>query len=103
MNKLILTFACICLFTNSYAQLLQDKTDFTREDTLRGSITPEREWWDLNYYNLNIKVQPDKKYISGYNIIRYKVLKRALTKVGKSFDLYVERQAIAVFSTISRS
>ena len=40
-----------------------------------GSITPEREWWDLNYYNLNIKIQPDEKYISGYNIIRYKVLK----------------------------
>ena len=37
------------------------------------------------------------------NVIRYKVLKRALTKVGKSFDLYVERQASAVFSTISRS
>ncbi len=48
---------------------------FTKQDTLRGSITPERAWWDLNYYDLNIKVQPDKKYIAGYNIVRYKVLK----------------------------
>ena len=47
---------------------------FTRQDTLRGSITPEREWWDLNYYDLNLKVQPDKEFIAGYNIIRYKVL-----------------------------
>lgn len=50
---------------------------FTRQDTLRGSITPERAWWDLNYYNLNIKVQPDKEYIAGYNIIRYKVLEES--------------------------
>lgn len=47
---------------------------FTQQDTLRGSITPERAWWDLSYYDLNIKVQPDKKYIAGYNIIHYKVL-----------------------------
>jgi hypothetical protein len=25
---------------------------FTRQDTLRGSITPERAWWDLTYYHL---------------------------------------------------
>ena len=50
------------------------QAQFTQQDTLRGSITPERAWWDLNYYDLNVKVQPDKKFISGYNIIRYKVL-----------------------------
>ncbi|NKI32702.1 M1 family metallopeptidase [Croceivirga thetidis] len=49
---------------------------FARKDTLRGSITPEREWWDLNYYHLDIKVDPDNKYISGKNTIRYKVLKK---------------------------
>ncbi|WP_138434319.1 M1 family metallopeptidase [Winogradskyella algicola] len=65
----------ILITTSVNAQLLKDKAQFTKQDTLRGSITPERAWWDLNYYDLNIKVQPDKKYISGYNIIRYKVLK----------------------------
>jgi aminopeptidase N len=55
--------------------LLQEKTDFTRQDTLRGSITPEREWWDLTYYHLDIKVNPDDKFISGKNTIQYKVLK----------------------------
>ncbi|NHF59432.1 M1 family metallopeptidase [Flavobacteriaceae bacterium TP-CH-4] len=49
---------------------------FTKQDTLRGSITPERAWWDLNYYDLNIKIQPDKKFIAGYNIVRYKVLEK---------------------------
>jgi len=47
---------------------------FTEQDTLRGSITPERAWWDLNYYHLDITVNPDEKYISGKNTIRYTVL-----------------------------
>ena len=47
---------------------------FTAQDTLRGSITAERAWWDLNYYDLNIEVNPDEKSISGSNTIRYKVL-----------------------------
>ncbi|MGB5781343.1 MAG: M1 family metallopeptidase [Eudoraea sp.] len=47
---------------------------FTAQDTLRGSITPERAWWDLNYYDLDIEVNPEEKYISGSNTIRYKVL-----------------------------
>ena len=49
--------------------------NFTRQDTLRGSITPERAWWDLTYYHLDIKVEPDKKFISGSNTVGYKVLK----------------------------
>jgi aminopeptidase N len=60
---------------NSNAQeLLSEQNIFTRQDTLRGSITPERAWWDLTYYHLNIKVEPDKKFISGSNLIQYKVL-----------------------------
>ncbi|ARV08902.1 peptidase M1 [Winogradskyella sp. PC-19] len=55
--------------------LLNKKNNFTRQDTLRGSITPEREWWDLTYYHLDIEVKPDEKFISGKNTIQYKVLK----------------------------
>lgn len=47
---------------------------FTLQDTLRGSITPERAWWDLNYYDLYLNVDPENRSISGYNTIRYKVL-----------------------------
>lgn len=47
---------------------------FTEQDTLRGSITPERAWWDLTYYHLDISVHPDRKYISGSNKIQYRVL-----------------------------
>ena len=50
---------------------------FTRQDSLRGSITPERAWWDLNYYDLSIRVDPEMRNISGTNTIRYKVLQPA--------------------------
>ena len=53
------------------------QVSYTRQDSLRGSISPEREWWDLNYYHLDIAVDPVKKRISGSNTIRYKVLEPA--------------------------
>ena len=59
----------------TYAQgIFDDKLPTSRQDTLRGSITMERAWWDLTYYHLDIKVEPDKKYISGSNTVGYKVL-----------------------------
>ncbi|NKI27215.1 M1 family metallopeptidase [Arenibacter sp. 6A1] len=68
MRILFILFLGITL--NTHAQTPQ----FTEQDSLRGSITPEREWWDLNYYHLKVKVDPKKKSISGSNTIRYKVL-----------------------------
>jgi len=47
---------------------------FTKQDTLRGSITPERAWWDLTYYHLDIAVDLENKFIKGSNTIEYKVL-----------------------------
>ena len=73
--KYIVLLCFISCFSCSEAQLLQDKTEFTRQDTLRGSITPEREWWDLTYYHLDVEVRPDEKFISGKNTIQFKVLK----------------------------
>ena len=69
-------YALFCFAVmNLNAQLLQNKQEFTRQDTLRGSITPERAWWDLTYYHLDISVDPSEKYISGKNTIHFKTLK----------------------------
>jgi len=54
--------------------LMEEKNNFSRQDTLRGSITPERIWWDLTYYHLKVKVDPEKRYVSGENTIKYNVL-----------------------------
>lgn len=53
----------------------QQYGEFTRQDTLRGSVTPEREWWDLTFYHLNINTNPADSTIEGYVLIRYDVLK----------------------------
>ena len=47
---------------------------FTRQDTLRGALTPERTWWDLTYYHLDIKVNPSDSTLVGQNTIQYKVM-----------------------------
>ncbi len=48
---------------------------FDRQDTLRGSVTPERAWWDLVFYDLDVKVNIEERSIRGTNEIRYRVLK----------------------------
>ena len=47
---------------------------YTRSDSLRGSITKERIWWDLLKYDLSVAVNPEGQTIKGTNIVRYKVL-----------------------------
>ena len=76
MASRLIIFLFIVFTIDGFSQgLMEDKLLPTRQDTLRGSITPEREWWDLTYYHLDIKVEPDKKFISGSNTVGYKVLK----------------------------
>jgi aminopeptidase N len=57
------------------AQAFQSQKEYTRADSLRGSLRPERTSFDVLKYNLNVKVEPDKKYISGHNTISFRVLK----------------------------
>jgi aminopeptidase N len=54
--------------------LNKSENNFTRQDSLRGSITKERIWWDVKQYNLNVKVNPADSTITGSNIIQYKVV-----------------------------
>ncbi|MDE3740771.1 M1 family metallopeptidase [Maribacter polysaccharolyticus] len=64
----------LILFISSLFTLSISGQQFTHQDTIRGSVTPERAWWDLKYYHLDIEVKPDEKYISGSNLIGYEVL-----------------------------
>lgn len=71
MKKFISTLILLIAITFSYAQRSQT---YTRQDSLRGSITKERAWWDLLKYNLTVAVDPENQSIKGSNIIKYKVL-----------------------------
>lgn len=50
-------------------------TPITRQETLRGSITPEREWWDVLHYDLAVQFMPATRYIKGSNVISFKTVK----------------------------
>lgn len=68
-----LLFFSILVGLSEYAdaQLISDKDQFTRGDTLRGMLTPLRTSYDINYYHLDVKVNIEKKYISGSNLFRF--------------------------------
>ena len=72
-------FLFITLFLALSVSLQAQRYTFTHDDTLRGSITPERVWWDLAYYHLQVRIQPTDSTISGSNLIQYKVLKPSQT------------------------
>ena len=71
-----LIFISFIIFNSLNAQGLLEKKEeiFTRQDSLRGSITKERAWWDVKKYYLDIKVNPADSTISGSNTIKYQVL-----------------------------
>ncbi len=54
--------------------LLAQTENFTEQDTLRGSITPDRAWWDLVHYDLEVQVFPQTRRLRGTNRITYRVL-----------------------------
>lgn len=79
MHKLVLaiaTAASACL-SAATVSAQREASHFTHADTLRGSNTPERAWWDATFYDLHVKVNPADSSISGRNGITYRVLKPA--------------------------
>ena len=53
----------------------QDTTRYTRADTLRGADGPARSWWDAQFYDLHVRVNPADSSVSGWNGIVYRVLR----------------------------
>lgn len=73
----------------SYAQ---DST-FTRADTLRGTLTPERAWWEVVFYDLNVSIMPEDSTIHGSNEITYRI-------IGDPRDMQIDLQDPLEIDTI---
>lgn len=58
---------------------------FTHADTLRGSNGPGRAWWDAEFYDLHVKVNPADSSIVGWNGITYQV-------VGPATEMQIDLQ-----------
>ncbi|UII23110.1 M1 family metallopeptidase [Fulvivirga ligni] len=114
-----LLYTIYFLFTTSLvsAQVIKsgETPVFNHQDSLRGSITPERAWWDLKHYRLEALVQPENQSIDGSNTITYEVLKagqvmqidlqppmdiKKVTQKGK--ELEFKRDGNAYFITLDK-
>lgn len=75
-----LNIAFICLFflsVQSLAAQIEKPKVFTHQDTLRGTITPERAWWDVVMYDLHVTPNFENFTISGSNTISFRLVKKA--------------------------
>lgn len=53
-----------------------NKPQFTKADTLRGSITPERAWWNLQHYDIQVRPNLVNKTIEGSVKIQFKIIRQ---------------------------
>jgi len=63
--------AFLFIFFGIHSAIAQN---FTRKDSLRGGLQFERICYDVLRYDLNIKIDPDKKSIVGFNEISFLVV-----------------------------
>ena len=74
MKKIIFFFFLILILNFSgFSQNDSLKPKYTKADTLRGSITPERAWWDVLRYDITVKPDYDTKTIQGKTTIVFRV------------------------------
>ncbi|MCC6826162.1 MAG: M1 family metallopeptidase [Acidobacteria bacterium] len=64
-------FIVLAAFVGAFAQ----NGPISRAEMLRGSITPERAWWDVQHYDLSVRFMPETRSIKGSNTITFKTLK----------------------------
>ena len=96
---IVLPFVLLSLISG--AQPLNKKEKFTREDTLRGSNGPGRDWWDVNFYEINITPDYTSKKISGHTTIAYTIRKDGSNKT-MQIDLQEPMQIDSIRGTTGR-
>src|SRR5499426_4654053 len=79
MEQILRKLVCVLLASLAYpsggVSQQPPQTAPTRADILRGEYGPYRANNDLISYDLDVRVDPEKKFISGKNTIRFKMLK----------------------------
>jgi aminopeptidase N len=73
-KALLLVIIALLSVNSGFSQLLEQKKTFTRADTLRGSLRPERTCYDVQFYELKVKVDTITKSISGSSEIFFKAV-----------------------------
>ena len=99
MKYIARSFLCIVflffIFPSTNAQLLTVKDKYTRQDTLRGTITPERAWWNVVSYNIYVAPDYKTKTIKGWNQLAFDV-----NSDGKNKKMQIDLQQPMVIDSI---
>lgn len=75
MKKIYAMLLVMFIVTGIKAQIVgENHSQYTEADTLRGSLRPERTSFDVQKYHLKVKIEPEKKFISGSNTISFRVM-----------------------------
>ena len=83
-NQLALISMLLCLLFQSVStqsQSFHNNEKLTRQDTLRGSITPERAWWDVVKYDLHVTPNFLNFTIKGHNTIYFRLVKKKAARM----------------------
>jgi aminopeptidase N len=62
-------------YSSLQAQPLHGPKTFNRQDTLRGTLNPQRTWWDVLRYDITVKPDYNNKTIEGRDTITFKAVK----------------------------
>lgn len=86
-------YLLVCLTIIGF-QMLSAQKNFTRKDSLQGGLRPERTCFDVQRYDLDIRVDIDKKFIVGSNTISFKVVENT-NKI--QLDLFSNMQIDSIY------
>src|ERR1043166_6593994 len=75
MRRSIPALALLALASAAVPATAQERTTFNRADTLRGTNSPLRSWWDVTFYDLHVSINPADSTIRGWNGITYRALR----------------------------
>jgi len=71
MNRLLIIF--ILFGYCGYGQVLNQKTEFNYQDSLRGTNNTFRNWWNVLRYDIEIEPDFEQKSIKGKNTISFQI------------------------------
>ena len=116
MKKIFLILGLALSISASKAQMLGKNQVNSRADSLRGTLTPLRTCYDINYYHLDVKIDLEQRAVNGSNEFAFTATqdfkklqfdlfsKLKIEKVVyKGNELTVSREYNAVFITFPKT
>lgn len=70
-TRIFCLYIVVALLTT---QVLSSQTIYTHADTLKGTVSESRSWWDVMHYDLHVTFNIADSSLKGFNKITYKVL-----------------------------